>query len=73
MYDIFQGGSLKNYLGMLNHAGNEAARKNQKLMVVIGGHAGSGRKIGDLDFGPAAEEFNEDDAVSSGTTICSMA
>jgi uncharacterized protein len=62
-YDIFQGGSLKNYQGMLTQAGNEAARKNQRLMVIIGGHAGSGRKIGDLDFGPAAEEFNEDDVI----------
>ncbi len=62
-YDIFQGGSLKNYQGMLTQAGNEAARNNQKLLVVIGGHAGSGRKIGDLDFGPAAEQFNEDDAI----------
>jgi putative CocE/NonD family hydrolase len=62
-YDIFQGGSLKNYQGMLTKAGNEAARRNQKLLVVIGGHAGSGRKIGDLDFGPAAAQFNEEDAI----------
>ena len=61
-YDIFQGGSLKNYQGMLTKAGNEAARKNQKLLVIIGGHAGSGRKVGDLDFGPTAE-FNEDDVI----------
>ena len=62
-YDIFQGGSLKNYVGMLSKAGNEAARKNQKLLVVIGGHAGQGRKIGDVDFGPAAAEFDEDDVT----------
>ena len=62
-YDIFQGGSLKNYEGMLAKAGNESARKNQKLLVVIGGHAGKGRKIGDLDFGPAAAEFDENDVI----------
>jgi uncharacterized protein len=61
-YDIFQGGSLKNYQGMLAKAGNASARSNQKLLVIIGGHAGSGRKIGDLDFGPAAE-FNENDVI----------
>ncbi len=62
-YDIFQGGSLKNYQGLLSKAGNEAARKNQKLWVAIGGHAGEGRKIGDLDFGPAAAEFDENQVV----------
>jgi putative CocE/NonD family hydrolase len=62
-YDIFQGGSLRNYDGLLAKAGNAEARKNQKLLVVIGGHAGTGRKIGDLDFGPAAEEFNENDVI----------
>jgi putative CocE/NonD family hydrolase len=58
-YDIFQGGSLRNYIGMRDHAGNEAARKNQRLYVSIGGHAGSGRKIGDTDFGPAAEQYDD--------------
>jgi putative CocE/NonD family hydrolase len=60
-YDIFQGGSLRNYLGMKEHAGNEAARAGQRLLVTIGGHAGGGRHIGDVDFGPAAAEFDEND------------
>ncbi len=59
-YDIFLGGSLNNYVGMKQHAGNEAARNGQRLLVTIGGHAGSGRKIGELDFGATAE-FNEDE------------
>jgi putative CocE/NonD family hydrolase len=59
-YDIFQGGSLRNFTGMQAHAGNEAARKGQRLLVTIGGHAGYGRKIGELDFGPAAAEYDED-------------
>lgn len=53
-YDIFLGGSLRNYIGLKEHAGTEAARHGQRLLVVIGGHAGSGRKIGDVDFGPTA-------------------
>jgi len=58
-YDIFQGGSIKNFEGLQAHAGNEAARKGQRLLVIIGGHAGGGRKIGAVDFGPAAEEWDE--------------
>ena len=53
-YDIFLGGSLRNYMGLKEHAATEAARRSQRLLVVIGGHAGSGRKIGDIDFGPTA-------------------
>ena len=58
-YDIFQGGSLRNYIGLKAHAGSQAARQSQRLLVIIGGHAGHGRNIGDLDFGPAAEAANE--------------
>ena len=60
-YDIFQGGSLRNYLGLKEHAGNEAARSGQRLLITIGGHAGSGRHIGAVDFGSAAGEFDEND------------
>jgi uncharacterized protein len=60
-YDIFQGGSLRNYIGIKAHGGSEAARRGQHLYVAIGGHAGDGRKIGDVDFGEAAAEYNEDD------------
>ena len=58
-YDIFLGGSLRNYLGMQQRGGSETARQGQQLLVTIGGHAGSGRKIGDVDFGAAAAEFDE--------------
>ena len=58
-YDIFQGGSLRNYAGTRAHGG-DGARAGQRLLVVIGGHAGDGRKIGDVDFGPAAAQFEED-------------
>jgi hypothetical protein len=58
-YDIFQGGSLKNFQGLRDHAGNDEARREQRLLVTIGGHAGGGRKIGAVDFGPAAAEYDE--------------
>jgi hypothetical protein len=61
-YDIFLGGSLRNYLGIKEHGGNDAARNGQQLMVIIGGHAGSGRTVGEVDFGPDAP-FNEDDVI----------
>jgi putative CocE/NonD family hydrolase len=46
---------------MKEHPGNDAARKGQRLLVTIGGHAGGGRHIGAVDFGPAAEEYSEND------------
>jgi putative CocE/NonD family hydrolase len=63
-YDIFLGGSLRNYAGV-RARGGEAARSGQRLLVAIGGHAGDGRKIGDVDFGPAAAQFNEDEVILS--------
>jgi hypothetical protein len=59
-YDIFLGGSLRNYIGLKEHAGNTAARDGQRLVVTIGGHAGAGQKVGDVDFGPEAP-FDEDE------------
>jgi putative CocE/NonD family hydrolase len=61
-YDIFLGGSLRNYEGIKAHGGSEAARNGQQLLVVIGGHSGSGRKVGEVDFGPDGA-FKEDDAT----------
>ena len=58
-YDIFQGGSIRNYLGLKAHAGSEAARTNQKLLITIGGHAGAGSHIGTVDFGAAAADYDE--------------
>jgi predicted acyl esterase len=48
-------------MGIKVRGGSEAARRGQHLLVTIGGHAGSGRKIGDVDFGPAAAEFDENE------------
>ena len=62
-YDIFLGGSLRNYIGIKSKGGSEEARKNQRLIVIIGGHAGGGRKIGVVDFGPEAEKFSENEVM----------
>ncbi len=50
-YDLFEDGTLKNYQGIKAQGGSEAARNNQRLLVIPGGHAGFGQKIGDIDFG----------------------
>jgi putative CocE/NonD family hydrolase len=62
-YDIFQGGSLRNFMGVKAHGGSETARAGQKLLVNIGGHSGSGRTIGAVDFGPAATQYDENDVT----------
>jgi hypothetical protein len=61
-YDIFQGGSLRNYMGLKAHGGNEAARNGQHLIVAIGGHSGWGRTVGQVDFGPDAP-FDENEVI----------
>jgi putative CocE/NonD family hydrolase len=50
-YDLFLGGTLRNYMGLKAGGGTEAARNGQRLLIVVGGHAGMGRKVGDVDFG----------------------
>lgn len=50
-YDLFQDGSLRNFMGIQRFGGTEAARRGQRLVIVPGGHAGNDRKIGDVDFG----------------------
>jgi|SRR5271157_121763 len=54
-YDIFLGGSLQNYTGLKTSANGDDARRGQKLMIGVGGHAGDGRKVGEVDFGSTAE------------------
>lgn len=52
-YDIFLGGSLKNYQRLKTEGGTEAAKHGQRLVVYVGGHAGGpeNRRIGSVDFG----------------------
>lgn len=61
-YDIFLGGSLRNYLGIKSHGGSAEARSGQRLLVIVGGHAGDGPKIGALDFGKDSI-FDEDETT----------
>ena len=52
-YDIFLGGTLRNYTRLKTEAGTEAAKHGQRLVVYVGGHAGgsNNRKVGGVDFG----------------------
>jgi uncharacterized protein len=52
-YDIFLGGTLRNYTRLKTEAGTEAARRGQRLMIYVGGHAGGSEnpKVGAVDFG----------------------
>jgi putative CocE/NonD family hydrolase len=52
-YDIFLGGSLKNYQKLKAEGGTDAAKHGQRLVVYVGGHAGgsNNRKVGGVDFG----------------------
>ena len=61
-YDIFLGGSLRNYIGLRDHAGNAEARAKQRLVVAIGGHSGWDRQVGSVDFGPDAP-FDENEII----------
>jgi len=62
-YDIFNGGTLRNYMGAKAQGSTEAARTEQHLLIEIGGHAGFGRRIGDVDFGPHATENGYTDVI----------
>jgi putative CocE/NonD family hydrolase len=53
-YDIFQDGSIRNYLGIKEHGGTDAARNGQRMLVYVGGHAGPGPVVGQVDFGKAS-------------------
>ncbi len=59
-YDLFLGGSLRNYEGIKARGGSDEARGGQQLMVMVGGHAGDGPHIGDVDFGPASHTEEDD-------------
>jgi uncharacterized protein len=62
-YDIFNAGTLRNYMGAKAHGATEAARTQQHLLIEIGGHSGFGRRIGDVDFGPHAVENGYTDVI----------
>ncbi len=61
-YDIFLGGTLRNYVGLRTSGAIDAVRGGQRLIVTVGGHSGNGPQIGALDFGPDAA-FDEDETT----------
>ena len=63
-YDIFLGGTLTNFRRLKKEAGTDAARREQRLTVYVGGHAGgsSNRKVGAVDFGDKLP-FDVDEAM----------
>lgn len=58
-YDIFMGGTLRNYMGIKAHGGSEAARRGQRLLVGPWYHGPFSGKSGDVDFGPEARSGGE--------------
>jgi putative CocE/NonD family hydrolase len=62
-YDIFLGGTLRNYMGIKTRGGSDVARHGQRLLIQIGGHAGFGRRIGDVEFGDEAVKFPSSEVV----------
>ena len=50
-YDYFEEGPVRNFLGIRASGGSEAARGGQRLLMIVGGHAGAGPKVGEVDFG----------------------
>ena len=53
-YDIFQGGTLRNYMGIKAQGANDAARHGQRLIIGPWWHGPSDGKAGDVDFGESA-------------------
>ncbi len=50
-YDIFQEGTIRNFTGITRQGGSVAARNGQRLVMMVGGHAGPGPKVGEVDYG----------------------
>jgi hypothetical protein len=54
-YDIFLGGTLRNYAGIEAHGGSDAARRGQRLLIGPWYHGPFDGKSGEIDFGPTAK------------------
>ena len=53
-YDLFVSGGIENFVGMRTHAGSQAARDGQRLVIGPWVHLGWQQKVGDIDFGQEA-------------------
>ena len=58
-------------MGLKAHAGNEAARNGQRLLVAIGGHSGWRQKDRRRSISAPTPHFDENDSRWTGTTISS--
>ena len=54
-YDVFMNGAIENFTGMRAKGGSEVARKGQKLVVGPWIHLPWQPKVGEMDFGPEAQ------------------
>jgi hypothetical protein len=54
-FDVFMNGAIENFTGMRARGGNESARKGQKLVVGPWIHLPWQPKVGEMDFGPRAQ------------------
>jgi hypothetical protein len=51
-YDLFLGGTLRNYISMRHNAGTQESRRGQKLIIGPWAHGSSpSNLVGDMDFG----------------------
>ena len=54
-FDVFLQGATDSFVGVTKQGKTERARKSQKMLIGPWIHSSSGRHIGDMDFGPAAD------------------
>ncbi|MCH9037325.1 MAG: CocE/NonD family hydrolase [Chloroflexi bacterium] len=60
-YDIFLGGTIRNFVGMRKNGATEEARRGQKLMIGPWFHdSDPGNKTGEVDFGLASDTASFD-------------
>lgn len=54
-FDVFLQGATDNFVGVTKDGKSDRARQSQKMLIGPWIHSSSGRRVGDVDFGPAAD------------------
>ena len=54
-FDVFLQGATDNFVGVTKQGKTARARASQKMLIGPWIHSASGRHVGDMDFGPAAD------------------
>ncbi len=66
-YDIFMGGTLRNYAGIKARGGGDSPRRGQRLLIGPWYHGPFDGKTGEVDFGPEArggrDRFDTDELM----------